>query len=127
MGSPAVVANDRIMGMCPVHQIPAAAGAPTPAPPMPFSAPLIKGLATTVLIKGKPAAVVGSSGLNLPPHVGLHASDPFMVPTMQEGRMTSGSTTVMIEGKPAATSTSSCTMCATPGSVTPTVMDVLVG
>lgn len=127
MGAPAVVANDRIVGMCAIHQIPAAAGAPTPAPPMPFSAPLIKALATSVLIKGKPAVVVGSSGLNVPPHVGLHASDPYMVPTMQEGRVTSGSATVLIEGKPAATSSSSCTLCATPGSITPTVMDVLIG
>ena len=57
---------------------------------MPFSAPLTLGLTTTVLIGGKPAAVVGSSGLNTPPHVGLHASDPFMVPTMQEGRVVAG-------------------------------------
>lgn len=129
MGSPAVVANDRIMGTCPLHQIPnpAALGAPTPGPPMPFSAPLMKSLATTVTIHGKPAAVVGSSGYNTPPHVGLHASDPFMVPTMQEGRITSGSATVLVEGKPAATTASSCTLCASPGSITPTVMDVLIG
>ena len=41
--------------------------------------------------------------MNTPPHVGLHASDPFMAPPMQIGRVVSGSPTVMIGGKPAAT------------------------
>ena len=88
MGTPAAVMGDRITGTCAVHQIPnPASGVPQPSPPLPFSAPLLTGLSTSVVIGGKPAAVVGSSGYNTPPHVGLHVSDPFVVPTLQEGRV----------------------------------------
>ncbi|HEY2706305.1 MAG TPA: PAAR domain-containing protein [Candidatus Dormibacteraeota bacterium] len=128
MGAPAVVMNDRVMGQCPNHLIPnPATGAPQPAPPMPFSAPLLLGLCTTVLIKSKPAAVVQSSGLNTPPHVGLHPSDPFTVPAQQQARIVSGSTTVLIGGRPAANAQSQCTCCTVPGRITPTVQDVLIG
>lgn len=128
MGSPAIVLGDRISGVCAIHQIPnPATGAPQPAPPMPFSAPLVNGLESTVLILGKPAAVLGSSGLNAPPHVGLHPADPFMVPTMQEGRIVSGSTSVLFGGKPAANATSNATCCATAGSLIPSVASVMIG
>ena len=41
MPGPAIVMNDRIVGACPIHQIPnPATGVPQPAPPMPFSAPI---------------------------------------------------------------------------------------
>ena len=128
MGTPAICMNDRITGMCPIHQIPnPASGVPQPAPPMPFSAPLLQGLETTVLIGGQPAAVLGSSGMNTPPHVGLHASDPFMAPPMQQGRVVSGSPTVLIGGKPAANVSANATCCATPGTLVPSVATVLVG
>ena len=129
MPAPAVVMGDRVTGICPIHQIPnpAALGAPTPGPPMPFSAPLLLNLATTVLIHGKPAAVMGSQGMNTPPHVGLHATDPFMVPTMQIGRVLSGSPTVFFDKKPAATAQSSTMMCMTPGTIVPTALDVVIG
>jgi uncharacterized Zn-binding protein involved in type VI secretion len=128
MGAPAVVMNDRVMGQCPNHLIPnPATGAPQPAPPMPFSAPLLLDLVETVLIKGKAAAVMGSSGINTPPHVGLHPSDPFTVATQQQARILSGSTTVMIGGKAAATKQSQCTLCTVPGQIVPTVLDVLIG
>lgn len=120
--------GDRITGMCAIHQIPnPASGVPQPSPaPLPFSAPLTLGLASKVLIAGKPAAVLGSSGYNTPPHVGLHATDPYMVPTMQEGRVLAGSPTVMIEGKPAARTGSQCLGCATPGALTGTAATVLI-
>jgi uncharacterized Zn-binding protein involved in type VI secretion len=129
MGAPAIVMGDRVTGTCPLHQIPnpAAAGAPTPGPPMPFSAPLTMGLVATVLIGGKQAAVVGASGLNTPPHVGLHASDPFMAPSAQIGRVVSGSPTVLIGGQPAATAQSQAMLCASPGTIVPTVATVLIG
>ncbi len=128
MGSPAVVLGDQITGQCPLHLIPnPATGIPQPSPPLPFSAPLTTGLCATVLIHGKPAAVMGSSGTNLPPHVGLHPADPFLVPTAQAGRIVSGSPTVLLGGLPAATAQSVATCCATPGQVMPTVADVLIG
>lgn len=129
MGSPAIVMGDKVTGVCAIHQIPnPASGAPQPSPaPLPFSAPLLQGLSTKVLIGGKPAAVLGSSGYNTPPHVGLHATDPFMTPTLQVGRVISGSTTVLIESKPAATLSSSASCCVGSGSLIPTVNDVLIG
>lgn len=129
MGAPAAVMGDRIMGTCAIHMIPnPATGAPQPGPPLPFSAPLLQGLATKVLIANKPAAVQGSSGFNVPPHVGLHPSDPFMVPTQQEGRVVMGSATVFIEGKPAAKTGSTVIICAgQPGQLAGTAATVLIG
>jgi uncharacterized Zn-binding protein involved in type VI secretion len=128
VGAPAIVMGDKITGQCPIHMMPnPATGAPQPSPPLPFSAPLTMGLATKVMIGGKAAAVAGSSGLNTPPHVGLHPSDPYMVPTMEKGQVMVGSMTVLIEGKGAATAQSTCTCCATPGTLVPTVQTVLIG
>jgi uncharacterized Zn-binding protein involved in type VI secretion len=128
MGSQAIVQGDRITGHCGNHLVPnPATGAPQPAPPMPFAAPLTQGLVSSVLIGGKPAAVAQSSGVNTPPHPGLHPSDPFLAPPQQVGRVTSGSATVLIGGKPAATARSACTCCALPGSLVATVTSVLIG
>ncbi len=94
---------------------------------MPFSAPLTTGLCTTVLIGGRPAAVLGSSGVNTPPHVGLHDSDPFLAPPLQVGRVMSGSPTVLFGGQPAASAAATATCCMTPGTLVPSTTTVLVG
>ncbi len=128
MGAPAIVAGDQVTGQCPNHLMPnPATGAPQPSPPLPFSAPLLQGLVQTVLIGGKAAAVVGSSGMCTPPHVGLHPSDPFLAPPAQVGQVVQGSATVLIGGRPAASAQSACTCCAVPGSLVPTVTTVLIG
>ena len=124
-----LVMGDKIQGQCAIHQVPnPASGAPQPSPsPLPFSAPLLQGLEQTVTIGGKAVAVVGSSGYNTPPHVGLHPSDPFMVPTTQQGTVLSGSPTVTAGGKPVATTSSQVAMCAqAPGQPISTVTDVTV-
>lgn len=123
-----LVMGDKIQGQCSIHQIPnPATGAPQPGPPMPFSAPLLMGLEPTVTIGGKAVAVIGSQGMNTPPHVGLHPADPFMVPTTQQGTVMSGSPTVTAGGKPIATTSSQVTMCAqVPGQPISTVTDVTV-
>ena len=124
-----LVMGDKIQGQCAIHQVPnPASGAPQPSPaPMPFSAPLLSGLESTVTIGGKPVAVMGSSGYNMPPHVGLHPADPYMVPTMQEGKVLTGSPTVTAGGKAMATSSSQVSMCAqVPGQAVATVGDVTV-
>ena len=121
MSAPAIVQGDRIMGVCPNHPLPP----PAPPVPMPFSAPLTLGFSTNVQIGGKPAAVVGSSGYNIPPHVGT--IDAFAAPNMQEGKILSGSVTVQIGGKPAATLQSSCMCCVVPGQLVPSVANVLIG
>jgi uncharacterized Zn-binding protein involved in type VI secretion len=128
MGTPAAVMGDRISAVCAIHLIPSPVGAPSPSPPLPFSAPLLQGLATKVLIAGKPVAVQGSSGFNTPPHIGLHPGDPFMAPPQQRGTVMVGSTTVLVEGKPAARTGSACSVCAgLPGQLTGTAVTVLIG
>lgn len=128
MGTPAAVQNDLITATCAGHQIPnPASGAPQPGPPFPFSAPVMLGCEPTVLIGGVPAAVVGANGINTPPHVGLHVSDPFAVPALQKGTITQGSPTVLIGGKPAARTGSACTVCfGAPGQLTGTAATVQI-
>jgi uncharacterized Zn-binding protein involved in type VI secretion len=124
-----LVMGDKIQGQCAIHQIPnPATGAPQPSPaPLPFSAPLLQGLEATVTIGGKAVAVLGASGFNTPPHVGLHPADPFLVPNLQQGMVLSGSPTVMAGGKPVATSSSQVAMCGqVPGQPVATVSDVTV-
>ena len=126
MPAAAVVLGDKITATCPGHQIPAPSGT-APAGPLPFSAPITQGTAGKVFIGGKLAVVIGSSGYNTPPHAGI-VDPPFATPTMQVGRVTSGSATVLIEGKMAATIASACTCCATPATaVGPGVPSVLIG
>jgi len=128
VGQPAVKAGDQVQGVCAGHQIPSPTGAPMPAPPLPFAAPLTIGLATRILVGGAPAAVTGSKGYNTPPHVGLHPSDPKLVPLTQEAAVVVGSATVLFEGKGAAYSGCTVTAClsATP-QVTGTAATVLIG
>lgn len=128
MGTPAAAQGDRIMGSCVGHQVPTPTGAPVAAPPLPFSAPVTQGTAATVLIGGRPAVVAGAAGINTPPHVGLHASDPFAAPPLQRGTVTVGSSTVLIEGRPAASTGARCQLCLTPvGTLQGTVSTVLIG
>lgn len=128
MGVPAVVMTDRVVGICPSHLVPnPATGLPQPAGPLPFAAPMLLGVTPTVLIAGKPAAVVGSSGMNVPPHAGLHPADPFALPAAQIGRIVNGSATVLIGGKPAATTGPGGMCCATPGEVVGSAETVLIG
>ena len=99
-----------------------------PSPPLPFSAPLTVSLATSVLVGGSPAAVTGSKGYNLPPHVGLHPTDPKMIPLMQEAAVVMGSATVLFESKGAAYTGCTATACLAPAPmVTGTAAAVLIG
>jgi uncharacterized Zn-binding protein involved in type VI secretion len=129
VGQPAAVMGDRITGTCAIHQIPnPSSGAPQPSGPLPFSSPLLQALCTRVMIGGKPAATAGSSGTNTPPHIGLHPSDPFLVPTNQVGNVVAGSNSVFFEGKPAARTGASCTMCGgAPGQLVGSAATVLIG
>jgi uncharacterized Zn-binding protein involved in type VI secretion len=130
VGEPAAVQGDKITGQCGLHQVPnPSSGAPQPSPgPLPFSAPLLQGLASTVFVSGKPAAVEESSGLNTPSHIGLHASDPFFAPNTQKGSVFRGSSTVLIEGKGAAKTGSQTMICGgLPGQLVGSASTVLIG
>lgn len=130
MPQPAVQ-NDLIQGQClpGTHQVPSPSGGPMPNPaPLPFMAPLQSDLVSSVTIGGRPVAVVGSSGDNKPPHIGLHASDPTQIDrTRQVGIVTSGSATVTFGGKHAATSISQCSICGGVASIRTTVVNVTIG
>ncbi len=115
MGTAAAVAGDPIVGVCPNHLMPDPLGLPVPAGPRPFSAPVLVGTAATVVVQGRPVVLAASSGLNTPPHVGLHPADPFAVPAAQIGRVLVGSLTVLAEGRPVARLGSAVTCCVTPG------------
>lgn len=101
MGQPAARAGDRIVASD-VHvvMVPSPTGAvPTPLP-HPFDGELSARLAASVLIGGKPTAVVGSEAVNAPPH--LPQGGPFQKPPSNKGRVLTGSPTVLAEGKPVA-------------------------
>ena len=123
MGPPAAVMNDRITGMC-THLLPTPSGAPAPSP-MPFSGPVVEGLATRVLIGGVPAAVVGSVAYAVPPHAGI--VDAFAPPPMQRATVLDGSTSVLFDGRPAARTGSSCSTCAGTGTLAGSAATVLIG
>jgi uncharacterized Zn-binding protein involved in type VI secretion len=115
--------GDKITATC-VHPVPSPGGAPVPTP-LPFSAPLLDSLASSVLIGGKPAIVVGSAGLNALPHAGI--TDAFSPPNLQRGTVLGGSATVLFEGKPAARTGSPVKACIVPGTLAGTATTVLIG
>jgi uncharacterized Zn-binding protein involved in type VI secretion len=129
MGTPAAVAGDQVTGTCVAHLIPnPATGAPQPAPPLPFAAPVTLGLCESVLIGGSPAVVAAATGYNTPPHVGLDPADPFFAPPLQQAVITQGSTSVLFGGMPAASTGSQATCCAQPvGTLTGSAASVLIG
>ena len=118
MGTNAALLGDQITGACPIHQLIGPLGVPVPTPGLPFMAPLQLGCSVKTTINGKP---------NTPPHVGLHASDPYMAPPLQVGTVAASPALTLVEGRPVAVTGASCTMCANmPGTLVGS-SDVLVG
>jgi len=113
MGQPAAKQGDRITATD-IHiiMIPSPAG-PIPTPlPHPFSGIISGGLSSDVLIEGRPAATVGSTATNTPPHI--PQGGPFQVPPTNQGRIIAGSATVLINGKQAARNGDTATTCNDP-------------
>ena len=74
-----------------------------PAPlPHPFVGIINGGLSRNVKIMGLPAATVGSTADNTPPHVALPPGTAFQKPPSNKATIQSGSPRVRINGKPAA-------------------------
>jgi uncharacterized Zn-binding protein involved in type VI secretion len=105
--------NDQVMGTdTHIVMIPGPGG-PVPTPlPHPFVGLITGGCSTTVLIEGRPAAVVGSTATGNPPHV--PQGGPFQVPPTNQGTIMQGSTSVLIDGKPAARSADPVQTCNDP-------------
>ena len=103
MPRPAAKEGDRIVGTD-THVVMVPSGpslTPTPMP-HPFSGPLRGGLSRNVRIGGKPAAAVGSSARNTPPHTPVSPGVSFQKPPGNQGTIQAGSATVRINGKAAA-------------------------
>lgn len=101
MGQPAAKQGDQVIAVdTHIVMIPSPGG-PVPTPlPSPFAGVIMGGLSSNVKIMGMPAATLGSTADNLPPHI--PAGGPFQKPPANKGTIMIGSPTVMINGKPAA-------------------------
>lgn len=98
---PAAKGGDQVVGTD-VHilMIPSPGG-PVPTPtPMPFSGALIGDLSADVVVENKPAATVGSTAMNVPPHV--PTGGPFQKPPSNQAKVMVGTPMVLINNKPAA-------------------------
>ncbi len=98
MGLPAAKEGDQVTAMD-THLIVTPPG-PVVAVPHPFAGVLDGGLSSDVLIMGNPAATVGSTASNEPPHV--PQGGQFQRQPANLGKVSRGSATVLINGKPAA-------------------------
>ena len=88
-------------------------GGPVPTPlPHPFNGIIDGGLSSDVLIEGRPAATMGSTATNTPPHI--PQGGPFQIPPTNQGRIITGSATVLINGKQAARNADTAMTCNDP-------------
>jgi uncharacterized Zn-binding protein involved in type VI secretion len=101
MGQPAAKQGDQILATdTHIIMIPSPGG-PVPTPlPHPFMGMISGGLSANVKIMGMPAATLGSTADNIPPHI--PQGGPFQKPPSNKGTIMVGSATVKINGKPAA-------------------------
>jgi len=93
-------------------------GGPVPTPlPHPFAGSIDGNTIATVKIGGQPAAVVGSTATNNPPHIPTPPGASFQKPPANRGSVLIGSFTVKIGGKLAARNNDPVTTCNDPADV----------
>ncbi len=101
MGMPAAKMGDKVLAVDTHIIMVPTPGGPVPTPlPHPFDGTIMGGVSSNVMIMGMPAATVGSTATNLPPHI--PEGGPFQKPPSNEGQIIMGSATVLINKKPAA-------------------------
>jgi len=99
MGQPAAKQGDRITAVD-THLIQPPGTAPPVPVPHPFNGIIDGNLSPNVKIMGLPAATVGSTATNTPPHIPQGGT--FVKPPTNRGTIQVGSATVRINGKMAA-------------------------
>lgn len=115
MGQPAAKQGDQITAVDTHIVMVPSPGGPVPTPlPHPFMGIIDGNLSPTVKIMGLPAATVGSTATNTPPHIPTPPGTTFQVPPTNRGTILRGSATVMINGKPAARASDQAQTCAEP-------------
>lgn len=115
MSQPAAKQGDKIVAMdTHIVMVPSPGGpVPTPTPGHAFNGIIDSGCSTNVMIQGMPAATVGSSATNIPPHIPI-GGPSFQIPPTNKGNIIMGSTTVLINNKPAARMGDTATTCNDP-------------
>lgn len=99
--SPAAKQGDKVVGTDTHIVLVPSPGGPVPTPtPLPFAGTITGGRSTNVMISGMPAATLGSTATNVPPHVPTGGT--FQVPPTNQGAVIKGSGTVLINSKHAA-------------------------
>ena len=115
MGQPAAKQGDQITAIDMHIVLVPTAGGPAPTPlPHPFNGIIDGGLSIDVMIAGMPAATVGSTATNTPPHLPTPPGTAFQIPPNNRGTIMAGSATVFINGKPAARAGDQAQTCADP-------------
>ncbi|MEM2027478.1 MAG: PAAR domain-containing protein [Candidatus Bathyarchaeia archaeon] len=113
MGQPAAKQGDKIVATDTHIVMVSTPTGPVPTPmPHPFNGIINGNLSPNVKIMGLPAATVGSTAQNMPPHIpqgGSFQRSPSNMAIIQ-----TGSQTVMINGKPAARNGDTATTCNDP-------------
>jgi uncharacterized Zn-binding protein involved in type VI secretion len=83
-----------------VHLVQPPEAVPPVPGPYPFDGIIDANVSDTVTIEGMPAAIVGSTATNTPPHIPIGGT--FVKPPSNQGTILTGSATVTIGGLPAA-------------------------
>ena len=103
MGQPAAKQGDRVVAVdTHIVLVPSGPGTVPMPLPHPFAGMIAGGLSTDVKVMGKPAAVVGSTADNTPPHVPTPPGTAFQNAPANKATVKLGSATVKINGKAAA-------------------------
>lgn len=111
MGQPAAKQGDQVIATD-IHMIqPPGPTSPVPVP-HPFTGIINGSLSSDVNIQSMPAATLGSTSTNTPPHVPIGGT--FVKPPSNQGTIINGSGTVFINNKPAARSGDTSLTCNDP-------------
>jgi uncharacterized Zn-binding protein involved in type VI secretion len=100
MPGPAAKSGDRIQALDSHIIQPPPPATPVVVPGHTFNGTINGGVSSNVLIEGRPAATVGSTATNMPPHIPMGGT--FVIPPSNQATIVRGSATVFINNKPAA-------------------------